>query len=58
MGTVRCWWRIGEEPVDLSGDVQFQAADDLFAVLPFGLASSDVFFGGSVVTHPVGSDSP
>ena len=36
-GTVRGWWRVGQQPVDLWGDVPLEAADDLFSVLPFPL---------------------
>ena len=37
-GAVRGWWRVGQESVDLSGDVPLEAADDLFSVLSFPLA--------------------
>ena len=42
MGSVRCRGRVGEQPVDLAGDVTFQAAGDLTLVLCFGLASGNV----------------
>ena len=51
-----CWGRVGEEVVDVAGDVPFQAAEDLWAGFSFCLSSGDIFFGGWVVTHPVGSD--
>ena len=51
-----CWGRVGEQVVDVAGDVPFQAAEDLWAGFSFCLSSGDIFFGGWVVTHPVGSD--
>ena len=57
-GAVRGWWRVGQESVDLSGDVPLEAADDLFSVLSFPLAPCHVFFGGCVVAYPGGSDPP
>ena len=44
-GAVRCWWRVGEQPVDLAGDVPFQAADDLPLVLALGSAPGYVLLG-------------
>ena len=57
-GAVRGWGRVGQQSVDLSGYVPFEAADDLFSVLSFPLASGDVVFGGGVGAYPGGSDPP
>ena len=35
MGAVRCWGWVGQQVVDLSCDVSFEAADDLFSVFAF-----------------------
>ena len=56
-GAVRGWWRVGEEAVDLWGDVPLEAADDLFSVLSFSLAPCHVLVGGCVVAYPGGSAS-
>ena len=49
---------LGEQVVDLSGDVPFEAADDLSAGFAFGLAFLDVCDGGRVVAHTNRSDAP
>ncbi len=53
-----CWGRVGEEVVYLAGDVAFQAADYFGVGFSFRFASGDIFFGGSVGAHSVGSDPP
>ena len=58
MGAVGGWWWVGEQLVDLSGDVSFQAADDLSAGFAFGLAFLDVCDGGRVVAHTNRCDAP
>ena len=58
MGAVGGWWWVGEQVVDLSGDVSFQAADDLSAGFAFGLAFLDVCDGGRVVAHTNRCDAP
>ena len=55
-GAVRGWLRVDEEPVDLWGDVPFEASDDLGWLFALGLSFGHVFFGGSVGTYPGGSD--
>ena len=57
-GAVRGWRRVGDEPVDLSGDVAFQAADDLFSVLAFGFSFGHIGLGAGIVVHPGGRDPP
>ena len=44
--------------MDLSGDVPFEAADDLSAGFAFGLAFLDVCDGGRVVAHTNRCDAP
>ena len=44
--------------VELSGDVAFQAADNLGLGFSVCLSSGDIFFGAGVVTHSVGGDPP
>ena len=56
-GAVRGWWRVGQQSVDLWGDVPLEAADDLFSVLCFPLAPCHVLVGGCVVAYPGGSAS-
>ena len=53
-----CWGRVGEQVVDLSGDVAFQAAGDLGLGFSVCLSPGDILFGAGVVTHSVGSDPP
>ena len=49
---------VGDQVVDLAGDVAFQAADDLPARLAFCLAFLGVLDGGLVVEHANRSDAP
>ena len=58
MGAVGCLGRVGQQLVDLAGNVAFQTADDLPAVFAFRLPSLDVFDGWLVPAHPGGGDTP
>ena len=55
---VRCWGWVGDQVVDLSGDVPFQAADDLSTGFALGLSPQGVLDGSWVGAHPVGGYSP
>ena len=56
-GAVRGGLRVDDQPVDLWGDVPFEASDDLGSLFALGLSFGHVFLGGSVGTHPGGSAS-
>ena len=58
VGAVGCWWWVGEQVVDLSGDVPFQAADDFATGFALGPAFLGVVDGAGVVEHAVGGYSP
>ena len=58
MGAVGGFGWVGEQVVDLAGDVAFQAADDLPAVFAFCLSFLGVGDGGLVVTHAGDGDPP
>ena len=58
MGAVGGFGWIGEQVVDLPGDVAFQAADDLPAVFAFCLSFLGVGDGGLVVAHAGDGDPP
>ena len=58
MGAVGGWWWVGEQVVDLAGDVAFEAADGLPAGFAFCLAFLGVGDGGLVVAHAGDGDAP
>ena len=58
MGAVGCLGRVGQQLVDLAGNVAFQTADDLFSGFAFRLPSLDVFDGWLVRAHAGGGDTP
>ena len=58
MGAVGSFGWIGEQVVDLPGDMPFQAADDLPAVFAFCLSFLGVGDGGLVVAHTGDGDPP
>jgi hypothetical protein len=49
-------WRVGECPIDLSGDVAFETADDLAFGQTFVGASLDIGLRAGIVAHPGQSD--
>ena len=58
MGAVGCVRWVGEQLVDLSGDVTFEAADDLATVFAFCLSFLDIGDGWLVAAHAGGGDPP
>ena len=58
MGAIGCVRWVGEQLVDLSGDVTFEAADDLAAVFAVVAPFMDIGDGWLVAAHAGGGDLP
>ena len=58
VGAVGHGWGVGEESVDLSGYVAFEAADDLAAGFAFGAAPCGVVAAALVAGESHGGDAP
>ncbi len=58
IGVVGCGRWVGEQVVDLAGDVAFQTSDDFSTGLAFFLASLDVCDRSLVVSHPGDGNVP
>ena len=58
MGAWGCWGWVGQQLVDLSGDVAFEAADGFSAGFALLLSFLHICDCGLVVACPGGGDAP